>query len=89
MREKGGRRRTCRPRINKAEVRAVSKRMKNGRKVGPDVELVEVLKCQGEKGVEYLTRSLNDILESERMEEEVYSHQFSCCGSYRGFGLIV
>ena len=43
--------------------------MKRGKAVGPD-DVPEAWKCLGEVAVEFLTTTLNEILESERMPEE-------------------
>ncbi|GLD48595.1 uncharacterized protein AKAME5_000254900 [Lates japonicus] len=56
--------------ISKGEVRRALKRMKSGKAVDPDDIPVEVWKCLGEVAVEFLTRTFNKILESERMPEE-------------------
>lgn len=48
--------------INKKEVRAVIKRMKNGKNAGPDGTILEVWRCLKEMTVEFLARFLNTIL---------------------------
>ncbi|XP_061647396.1 uncharacterized protein LOC133486382 [Phyllopteryx taeniolatus] len=56
--------------ISKGEVRKASKRMKNGKAVGPDDIPVEVWKHLGEVAVEFLTSLFNRILAREKMPEE-------------------
>ena len=53
--------------ISKAEVMRTLKRMKDGKTVGPDVE---VWKCLGDVAVEFSMRTFNKILESEIIPEE-------------------
>ena len=58
-------------RISKREVREnMSKRMKNGKVVGPDDPPVEVWKCIGEIALEFLMEIYNITMESVRMPEE-------------------
>ncbi|KAI5619610.1 hypothetical protein C0J50_21007 [Silurus asotus] len=52
-------------RISKEEVKAVIKRMKSGKLVGPDDIPVEAWRCLGEMKVEFLTRLFNKILEEK------------------------
>uniref|UniRef100_A0AAR2JL50 ribonuclease H n=1 Tax=Pygocentrus nattereri TaxID=42514 RepID=A0AAR2JL50_PYGNA len=85
-------------RINKVEVRAALKRIKNGKAVGPDDIPVEVWRCLGEKAVDFLTRLFNKILESERMPDEWRSSvlvpifknhcDVQSCSNYRGIKLM-
>ncbi|KAI5615215.1 hypothetical protein C0J50_10889, partial [Silurus asotus] len=49
--------------ISKEEVRAVIKRMKSDKSVGPDDIPVEAWRCLGEMAVEFLTRLFKRILE--------------------------
>ena len=44
--------------------------MKKGKTVGPDDILVDIWKSLGEKAVEFLTKWLNMILDTENMFEE-------------------
>ena len=84
--------------VSKAEVRRALKRMRSGKAVGPDDLLVEVCKCLGEMAVEFLTRTFNKILESERMPEEwgrsllvlIFKNKGDVqnCGSFRGTKLM-
>ncbi|KAK3506307.1 hypothetical protein QTP70_001252 [Hemibagrus guttatus] len=50
--------------IRKDEVRKALKRMKSGKAVGPDDIPVEVWKCLGEAGVEFLASLFNRVLEN-------------------------
>ncbi|KAK3511055.1 hypothetical protein QTP70_029373, partial [Hemibagrus guttatus] len=50
--------------IRKDEVRKALKGMKSGKAVGPDDIPVEVWKCLGEAGVEFLTSLFNRVLEN-------------------------
>ena len=52
------------------EVKNALRRMKKGKAVGPDQLPVEVWKCMGEMGIEFLTRLFNRLLMGERMPEE-------------------
>ena len=52
--------------MNTAEVRRALKRMKGGKTVDPDDVHVAVYECWGEVAVEFLARTFNKILESER-----------------------
>ena len=75
-----------------------TKRMKKGKAVGPDELPVEVWKCMGEMGIEFLTRLFNRLLMGERMPEEwrrsvlipIYKNKgdAQCCGNYRGIKLM-
>ena len=56
--------------ISREEVKNVLRRMKKGKTVGPDELPVEVWKCMGEMGIEFLTRLFNRLLMGERMPEE-------------------
>ncbi|KAI5618310.1 hypothetical protein C0J50_22292 [Silurus asotus] len=85
-------------RISKEEVRAVIKRMKSGKSVGPDDIPVEAWRCLGEMAVEFLTRLFNTILEGERMPKEwrksvlvpIFKNKgdVQTCSNYRGIKLI-
>ena len=44
--------------------------MKKGKAVGPDELPVEVWKCMGEMGIEFLTRLFNRLLMGEQMAKE-------------------
>ena len=46
------------------------RRIKKGKAVGPDELPVEVWKCTGEMGIDFLTRLFNKLLVGERMPEE-------------------
>ena len=72
--------------------------MKKGKAVGPDELPVEVWKCMGKMGIEFLTRLFNRLLMGERMSEEwrrsvripIYKNKgdAQCCGNYRGIKLM-
>ncbi|KAK3544563.1 hypothetical protein QTP86_016937, partial [Hemibagrus guttatus] len=84
--------------IRKDEVRKALKRMKSGKAVGPDDIPVEVWKCLGEAGEEFLTSLFNRVLESERMPEEwrrsvlvpIFKNKgdVQSCSNYRGIKLM-
>ena len=52
------------------EVKNIPRRIKKGKVVGPDELPVEVWKCMGEMGIEFLTRLFNKLLVGERIPEE-------------------
>ena len=66
--------------------------------VGPDELPVEIWKCMGKVGIEFLTRLFNRLLMGERMPEEsrrsvlipIYKNKgdTQCCGNYRGIKLM-
>lgn len=58
------------PEISEDEERKALKRMKTRKAVGPDDKPVEVWKCLGEVAVEFLFRSFNKMLKTEKMPEE-------------------
>ena len=72
--------------------------MKSGKTAGPDDKPVEVWKCPGEVAVEFLMKTFNRILESERMSEEwrrsvlvsvsKNKGDVQSCGNYRGIKLM-
>ena len=80
------------------EVKNALRRMKKGKAVGPDELPVEVWKCMGEMGIEFLTRLFNRLLMGERMPEQwrrsvlipIYKNKgdAQCCGNYRGIKLM-
>ena len=55
--------------VSREEVKNALRRMKKDKAVGPDELPVEVWKCMGEMGIEFLTR-LYRLLMGERMPEE-------------------
>ena len=84
--------------VSREEVKNALRRMKKGKTVGPDELPVEVWKCMGEMGIEFLTRLFNRLLMGERMTEEwrrsvlipIYKNKgdAQCCGNYRGIKLM-
>ena len=52
------------------EVKNTLRRMKKGKAVGPDELPVEVWKCMGKIGIEFLTRQFNKLLLGEQMPEK-------------------
>ena len=84
--------------VSREEVKNALRRMKKGKAVGPDELPVEVWKCMGEMGIEFLTRLFNRLLMGERMPEEwrrsvlipIYKNKgdAQCCGNYRGIKLM-
>ena len=84
--------------VSREEVKNALRRMKKGKAVGPDELPVEVWKCMGEMGIEFLTRLFNILLMGERMPEEwrrsvlipIYKNKrdTQCCGNYRGIKLM-
>ena len=84
--------------VSREEVKNALRRMKKGKAVGPDELPVEVWKCMGEMGIEFLTRLFNRLLMGERMPEEwrrsglipIYENKgdAKCCGNYRGIKLM-
>ena len=84
--------------VSREEVKNALRRIKKGKAVGPDELPVEVWKCMGKMGIEFLTRLFNRLLMSERMPEEwkrsvlipIYKNKRDeqCCGNYRGIKLM-
>ena len=84
--------------VSREEVKNTPRRIKKGKMVGPDELPVEVWKCIGEMGIEFLTRLFNKLLVGERIPEEwrrsvlipIYKNKrdAQCYGSYRGIKLI-
>ena len=56
--------------VIREEVKNAVRRMKKGKAVGADELPLEVWKCMGEMGIEFLIRLLNKLLVGERMPEE-------------------
>ena len=48
--------------FSREEVKNALRRMKKGKAVGPDELPVEVWKCMGEMGIDFLTRLFNKLL---------------------------
>ena len=84
--------------VSREEVKNALRRMKKDKAVGPDELPVEVWKCMGKMGIEFLTRLFNRLLMGERMPEEwkrsvlipIYKNKgdAQCCGNYRGIKLM-
>ena len=72
--------------------------MKKSKAAGPDELPVEVWKCMGKMGIEFLTRLFNRLLMGEQMPEEwkrsvlipIYKNKggTQCCGYYIGIKLM-
>ena len=83
--------------ISREEVKNALKRIKKVKTVGPDELPIEVWKCMGEMGIEFLTILFNKLLVGERIPEEwrrsvlipIYYNKgdAQCCGSHRGIKL--
>ena len=56
--------------VSREEVKNALRRMKKDKAVGPDELPIEVWKCMGEMGIEFLTRLFNRLLMGEWMPEE-------------------
>ena len=77
---------------SREEVKNALRRIKKGKAVGPDELPVEVWKCMGEMGIQFLTRMLNKLLVGETIPEEwrrsvlitIYKNKGNaqCCGNY-------
>ena len=87
--------------ITSNEVERALRKMKNGKAVGPDNLPVEVWKCLGSAGVQYLRRELNNIMNEEKIPDQwrkstlipIFKNKgdiMSChsCGNYRGIKLM-
>ena len=84
--------------VSREEVKNALRRMKKGKAIGPDELPVEVWKCMGKMGIEFLTRLFNRLLMGEQMPEEwrrsvlipIYKNKrdAQCCGNYRGIKLM-
>ena len=55
--------------VSREEVKNALRRMKKDKAVGPDELPVEVWKCMGEMGIEFLTKLFKRLLMGERMPE--------------------
>ena len=75
-----------------------TKKDEKSKAIGPDELPVEVWKCMGKMGIEFLTRLFNRLLMGERMPKEwrrsllipIYKHKgdAQCCGNYREIKLM-
>ena len=79
--------------VSREEVKNALRRMKKDKVVGPDELSVEVWKCMGKMGIEFLIRLFNRLLMGKQMPEEwrslfipIYKNKgdAQCCGNYRG-----
>ena len=55
--------------VSREEVKNALRRIKKGKAVGPDELPVEVWKCMGKMGIDFLTRLFNRLLMGERIPE--------------------
>jgi len=84
--------------FSKEEVRDALRKMKSGKAVGPDLIPMEIWKCLGEKGLEWLTELSNVIFRTVRMPTEwrtstIIPHykdkgDIQDCNNYRGLKLL-
>ena len=84
--------------VSREEVKSALRRMKKGKAVGPDEVSVEVWKCMGKMGIEFLTRLFDRLFMGEQMPEEwkrsvlipIYKNKedAQCCGNYREIKLM-
>ena len=84
--------------VSRDEVKNALRRMKKDKAVGPNELPVEVWKCMGKMGIEFLIRLFNRLLIGERMPEEwkrsvliptyINKGGAQCCGNYRGIKLM-
>ena len=56
--------------INKDEIKEVLRKMPNGKAEGPDQISVEIWKCLGEEGLEWLTALFNVIFSTAKMPKK-------------------
>ncbi|KAF5804070.1 putative RNA-directed DNA polymerase [Helianthus annuus] len=85
-------------RITQGEVMAALRKMGRAKAVGLDNIPIEVWKCLGQEGVQWLTNLFNLIFNSGRMPDQwrssivvpLYKNKgdAQCCGSYRGIKLL-
>ena len=85
-------------RISKGEIEGALRRMKSGKAVGPDLIPIEVWKCLGEVGVNWLTELFNVIFKTVKMPREwrtstiipLYKNKGDVldCNNYRGIKLL-
>ena len=85
--------------ISREEVKNALRKMKKSEVAGPNELPVEVWKCMGKMGIEFLTRLFNRLLMGEQMPEEwkrsvlilIYKNKggTQCCGNYRGIKLMI
>ena len=84
--------------VSREEVKNALRMMKKGKAVGPDELPIEVWKCIGKIGIEFLIRLFYKLLMGERMPKEwrrsvlipIYKNKgvSQCCGNYRGIKLM-
>ena len=85
-------------RIRPYEVREALKKMGRNKATGPDGIPIEVWKCLGEVGIEWLTTLFNKIWQTQRMPQEwrestlvhLYKNKgdIQNCSNYRGIKLM-
>ena len=85
-------------RISKEEVKGALRKMKSGKAVGPNLILVEIWKCLGEKGLDWLTELFNVTFRTVKMPTEwrtstvipLYKDKggIQDCNNYRGIKLL-
>ena len=83
---------------SREEVKNALRRMKKGKAVGLDELPVEVWKCMGKMGIEFLSRLFNKLLMGERMLEKwrmsvlipIYKNKgdAQCYGTHTGIKLM-
>ena len=84
--------------FNREEIKNALRRIKKGKAVGPDKLPVQVWKCMGEMGINFLNKPFNKLLVGERIPEEwkrgvlipIYKNKGDAqyCGSYTGIKLM-
>ena len=84
--------------VSREEVKNTLRRMKKGKAIGPDELPIEVWKCMGKMGIEFLNRLFNRLLMGEQIPEEwrrsvlipIYKNKgdAQCCGNYRGIKVM-
>jgi len=85
-------------RITKDEIKEALKKMTNGNEEGPDQIPMEVWKCLGEEGLEWLTELFNVIFRTAKMPRELrsstviplYNNKWDIqdCNNFRGTKLL-
>ena len=88
----------CCRRISREEIRGAVSKLKHKRAAGPDEIPIEVWKCMGVQGLEWLTNLFNVILRTSKMPWDwrlsklipVYKKKgdVQLCNNYRGIKLL-